>query len=98
MNPDPLVAAKNVYKFLDENARVRVLEVVFQPGDVAKMHHHPDHTVYALKGGKLKVTTSDGKSNTMNVEPGKVIFMDEQDHEAQNVGDSVIDLLVVELK
>jgi quercetin dioxygenase-like cupin family protein len=38
---DPLVAASNVYTCLNENDRVRVLEVVFKPGDVAKMHHHP---------------------------------------------------------
>jgi hypothetical protein len=74
MSPDTLVAAKNVYKFLDENPRVRVLEVVFQPGDVAKMHHHPDHMIYALKGGKLKIMTSNGKSNTINVELGGVVF------------------------
>ena len=48
---DPLMAASNVYKFLNENDRVRVLQVVSKPGDVAKMHHHPDHAVYAVKGG-----------------------------------------------
>jgi len=45
---DALVAASNVYKLLNENDKVRVLEVVSRPGDVAKMHHHPDHVVYAL--------------------------------------------------
>lgn len=47
---DPLVAANNVYKFLIENNRVRVLQVIFKPGDIAKMHYHPDHVVLALKG------------------------------------------------
>ena len=44
-NMDPMVAASNVYKFLNENERVRVLEVVFKIGDMAKMHHHPEHVV-----------------------------------------------------
>jgi hypothetical protein len=32
---DPTVAASNVYKVLKENDRVRVLEVIFKPGDFA---------------------------------------------------------------
>ena len=94
---DPIVAASNVYKFLNENERVRVLEVVFKPGDMAKMHNHPEHVVYVLKGGKLRLT-SEGKMQDMDLATGSVVFLKEQNHEATNVGNSVIDLLVVELK
>ena len=94
---DPMVAASNVYKFLNENDRVRVLEVVFKPGDVAKMHHHPDHVVYALKGGKMRIT-SGGKTQDMDVKAGSVMFLDAQNHEAKNTGNTTLDLLVVELK
>jgi beta-alanine degradation protein BauB len=52
---DPIVVASNVYRFIMENDRVRVLNVTFQPGDKAVMHHHPDHVVYVLKGGKNQV-------------------------------------------
>ncbi len=38
---DPLIAASNVYTFINENDRMRVLKVAFEPGDIAKMHHHP---------------------------------------------------------
>jgi len=96
-NMDPLKAASNVYKLLNENDKVRVLEVVFKPGDLAKMHHHPDHVVYALKGGKIKLTTG-GKTQDMDIKTGSVLFLDEQDHEVKNTGDSTLDLLVVELK
>ena len=51
--------AKNVYKFIMENERVRVLDVLFKPNDKAAMHSHPDHLVYVLKGGKLKLTSSE---------------------------------------
>jgi len=96
-NIDPMVAASNVYKFLNENERVRVLEVVFKPGDMAKMHHHPEHVVYVLKGGRLRLT-SEGKTQDMDLSAGSVVFLKEQNHEATNVGNSVIDLVVVELK
>ena len=94
---DPLVAASNVYKLLDENDRVRVLKVVFKPGDIAKMHHHPDHVVYVLKGGKGKMT-SGGKTQDMELKTGSVVFLEKQDHEFKNTGKETLDLLVVELK
>ena len=94
---DPTVAASNVYKCLNENARVRVLEVIFKPGDVAKMHNHPDHAVYAVKGGKAKLT-SGGKTQEMDIKTGSVIFLEAQEHEVKNIGTTTIDLIVMELK
>jgi len=92
-----MVAASNVYKFKNENDNARVLEVVFKPGDTAKMHHHPQHMVYVIKGGRLKLTTS-GKSSEINMRDGEVIFLEEGDHEATNTGSTTMDLLVVEFK
>ncbi|HTY75623.1 MAG TPA: cupin domain-containing protein [Candidatus Nanoarchaeia archaeon] len=94
---DPMVAASNVYKLLNENERVRVLEVIFKPGDSAKMHHHPDHVAYALKGGKMSLTTG-GKQQEIEIKTGEVMFLKAQDHEAKNIGKTTLDLLVVELK
>lgn len=94
---DPLVAASNVYKCLNENEKVRVLQVTFKSGDVAKMHHHPDHVVYALRGGKMSLTTG-GKTQEMEIKAGSVMFLDAQDHEAKNIGKTALDLLVMELK
>ena len=94
---DPLTAASNVYKLLNENDKVRVLEVVSKPGDIAKMHHHPDHVLYVLKGGKVSLT-SGGETQDMEVKTGSVLFLDAQDHEMKNIGKTTIDLIVVELK
>jgi len=94
---DPMKVANNVYKFVMENDRVRVLEVDFKPGDKAIMHHHPDHVVHVLKGGKLKLT-SDGKTEIMDLKTGQTVFLKAQNHEAINTGKSELDLLVIELK
>jgi quercetin dioxygenase-like cupin family protein len=94
---DPLKVASNVYKFLNENEKVRVLQVVFKPGDAAKMHHHPDHVIYALKGGNMSIT-SGGKSQELEIKAGSVLFLDAQDHEAKNIGKTTVDLIVLELK
>lgn len=94
---DPLVIANNVYTFINENDRARVLKVTFKPGETAKMHHHPQHIVYVLKGGKLKLV-SEGKTQELDMKEGSAVFLDAQNHEATNPGNTVLELLVVELK
>ena len=61
---DPVKVASNVYKFIMENDRVRVLEVVFKRGDKTVIHDHPDHLVYVLNGGKVNMTSS-GKTEVL---------------------------------
>ena len=72
--PDPLEVAGNVYKFEMENDRVRVLNPTFKLGDKAAMHHHPDHVVYVLAGGKMKLT-SQGKTDVLDLKTGDAIFI-----------------------
>ena len=94
---NPLDVASNVYKLVMENDRVRVLTVTFRPGDKAVMHHHRDHVVYVLEGGKMKLT-SQGKTDNLDLKTGEAIFLKAQSHEAQNIGQTTLNLLVVELK
>jgi quercetin dioxygenase-like cupin family protein len=94
---NPLDVASNVYKLKMENERVRVLNVTFHPGDKAVMHSHPDHVVYVLEGGKMKLT-SQGKNDIFDLVAGDTIFLKAQSHEAENIGYTTLDLLVVELK
>jgi quercetin dioxygenase-like cupin family protein len=80
-----------------ENDRVKVLDVMFKPGEKAPLHHHPDHVIYVRNGGKMKLTI-EGKTDVVNFEEGKTLFLNEQSHEVENVGSTTVDLLVVELK
>jgi len=84
-------------KVIMENDRVRVLGTMFKPNDKAAMHSHPDHVVYVLKGGKLKLTSS-GKTDVLDLKAGQAMFLKAQSHEAENIGKTDVDLLVVELK
>jgi quercetin dioxygenase-like cupin family protein len=95
---DPLRVASNVYGLVMENDRVRVLRVSFRPGDKAAMHYHPDHVVYVVKGGKAQLASPSGKTDTLDLETGKAIFLEAQSHETTNVGDTDLELVVVELK
>ena len=94
---DPMKVAKNVYKFIMENDRVRVLEASFKPGDKAIMHDHPDHVVYVLSDGKINLKSS-GKTDVLDLKKGQAIFIKAQSHEAENTGKTDLHLLVVELK
>lgn len=94
---DPMKVAKNVYKFIMENDRVRVLEASFKPGDKAIMHDHPDHLVYVLSDGKINLKSS-GKTDLLDLKKGQAVFLKAQSHEAENTGKTDLHLLVVELK
>ncbi len=95
---DPLKVGPNIYRKLLENDRVRMLEVTFAPGDSIGMHSHPDHAVYAVTGGTLRVTTSDGKTQVAQLKAGDPIWFPAVIHGAKNIGDTRLKLVVVELK
>ena len=98
MAQDPIKVGPNIYKKLFENDRVRMLEVTFAPGDSIAMHSHPDHAVYAVTGGKLRVTTSDGKTMEADLKAGDPIWFPAVTHAAKNIGTTSLKLVVVELK
>ena len=95
---DPLEAAANVYALIMENEHVRVLDARFSPGAQAAMHYHPNHVVYVLADGRLKITTPDGKSVNVDLKAGQAIWMQVGQHAAENVGKAEAHNLVVELK
>jgi beta-alanine degradation protein BauB len=95
---DALHAAPNVYKLNMENDRVRVFDARFKPGEKAAMHTHPDHMVYILNDGKLKLTPANGKTQVLDLKARQTIWMKAESHAAENIGKTDVHLLVVELK
>jgi quercetin dioxygenase-like cupin family protein len=95
---DALKTAPDVYSLIMENERVRVLGVRFKPGQKALMHSHPDHVIYVLKDGKLKITLPDGKSTEISLKAGQAMWMDAGQHAAENLGNTEANNLVIELK
>lgn len=95
---DPLKAAPTMYKMIYENDRVRVLEVTFKPGEKIASHSHPDHYVYVLQGGMLKITKADGTSIDADLKVGDVVWIPAETHWAESKSAGTIRLLVNELK
>ena len=92
-----VVNAHSVVVKLD-NDRVRVLDVVQEPGAKEAMHSHPAYVIYVLAGGKVRSTTKEGKVSETVFEEGKALYREALTHSGENIGGTRIHLIVVELK
>lgn len=95
---DPLEVAPDMYKLVYQNDRVRVMQVTFQVGQKIAEHSHPDHFVYVLEGGNLKITKKDGTVTDAQLKVGDLIWINAETHWAVNTGTTSVRLLVTELK
>jgi len=98
MSQEPLTVAPDMYRLLFENERVRVLECTFQPGQKIGQHSHPDHSVYVAEAGTIRIHKPDGSYVDVVLELGQVIWIPAETHWGENIGSSVIRLVVTELK
>lgn len=95
---DPVtVNAKTIVVKLD-NPRVRVLDVTLKPGEKEKVHSHPAYVVYVIEGGKVRNHASDGSVAEAEFKAGDVVYRDPLTHWAENIGNTTIRLVLVELK
>lgn len=91
-------ATPKVVKLKLENERVRVLEALSNPGDKENMHSHPANIVYVIEGGKLRITTSDGKTSEVEFKAGDTLWREPVTHAAENIGTTRFHAIIVELK
>jgi quercetin dioxygenase-like cupin family protein len=95
---DTAQVTPDVFEVLFENDRVRLLEVIMQPGQKTAVHSHPARLVYALSAGKYVSTASSGETADFELSPGGVFWMDATEHATSNAGSSAIRALVIEPK
>jgi len=95
---DPLEVGPNIYRKAFDNEQVRVMEVTFKPGDKIALHQHPDHFVYVVTPGKLRISGADGKAQDLDLKAGQAMFLPAQSHSAENPGTTETKLVVVELR
>src|SRR6185295_16130373 len=91
-------ATPKVVKLKLENERVRVLEALSNPGDKELMHSHPANVVYIIEGGKLRITTPDGKTSEVEFKAGDTLWREPVTHKAENIGTTRFHAIIVELK
>lgn len=95
---DPLIVNSKTIALKLENPRVRVLEATLKPGDKEQTHSHPAYVIYVIEGGKFRNHATDGTVTDGEFKTGDVIYRDAVTHWAENIGDTTIRLVLVELK
>jgi beta-alanine degradation protein BauB len=85
-------------KVLLDNDRVRVLELRLPPGEHEPMHSHPAYLVYVLAPATMRMTNADGSSKTVALAAGQLSFSPPTTHAGENVGETELHELIIELK
>jgi quercetin dioxygenase-like cupin family protein len=86
-------------KVVLENEKVRVREVVLEPGKETGMHSHDlDYLTVILQGGTAKFTLADGKAETRQINSGEVQWGGKGSHSVTNTGTAPNKAFIIELK
>jgi len=95
---DPVKVDPKHYKVEFENPQVRVLRVIFPPGEGAPLHEHLLNRVVVYRNDtKLEVTT-DGKPAITERKAGEVALGTPAKHSEKNLSDKPFEVIAVELK
>ena len=98
-NIDDIVKlAPDQHKVLFENDRIRMLKVTVKPGEKVAMHTNPENVNYILKAGTLRLTGADGSVQDIELSEGQVIPAPVSSHAVENVGDTDVQTIGVEIK
>jgi quercetin dioxygenase-like cupin family protein len=95
---DPVTVGPDVYKCPFENEHTRLCEVTFKPGAKIGMHSHPEHLVYVLSPGTLRITRAGGAPQDAEFKAGGTVWLPAETHQAENIGSTEVKALVVEYK
>jgi hypothetical protein len=69
---DPVVAAAEHYKLLQDGQRARMIEMRLPPGARDNEHSHPNEFVYFIKGSKARIRV-DGETMELDIPDGMVM-------------------------
>jgi beta-alanine degradation protein BauB len=95
---DAVTIAPHLHTVIFENDKIRVLKIQVKPGDKARMHWHPENINYILSSGKLRFTKLDNSVVEVDLKEGQVTSSNAGSHAVENVGDSTVQTIQVELK
>lgn len=95
---DPVAVNAKYIQVKIDNPRVRVFESDLRPGDKEARHGHPATVVYVIAGGKIRNHLDDGTVKEVEYKTGDTVYRDPLVHWAENIGDTTLRVLIVELK
>jgi beta-alanine degradation protein BauB len=96
---DPVRVSPDRYRVLLDNAEVRVIEYVLQPGQRDEWHTHPAKVSYVVNGGTLRITQPDGTSIVSEERTGVAQWRNQLGrHYATNIGKTPVRVVLMEVK
>jgi len=98
LGADPGQVDPKHYKVEFENEHVRVVRVQYGPLESSPMHGHPAGVGVCLTNHIVKFTFPDGKSEMRMMKAGASFWMAAEEHEAENMSEQPLELVLVELK
>ncbi len=81
-----------------ENEFVRVLRIRLGPHEKIPMHEHSAHVVVSLTETDVMTTLANGKTAAMRMRAGEARWAPPLSHAAENLHDTPIELIEIELK
>jgi quercetin dioxygenase-like cupin family protein len=94
---DPIDAAAEHYKLLQDGQRARMIEMRLPAGARDNEHSHPNEFVYFIKGSKAVIRV-DGDAMELDIPDGMVMEHEPWRHSVENIGDREIVAIIFELK
>jgi quercetin dioxygenase-like cupin family protein len=98
MAEDPIQVAPDYYRVVFENERVRVLAFHAGPGASWGLHAHPDAVVVSLNDYRVRNVVPGTEPTVREARWGDIAWIPARSHTGENVGDSEMDCVLIELK
>ena len=95
---DPKLVNPDMYEVFFENDEIRIIQVTYQPGQREALHSHPDYIAHVLEGGTLRVHIAGREPLVRTVERGQTLVEAPVTHWAENIGDTVVRAVFIEVK
>jgi quercetin dioxygenase-like cupin family protein len=97
--PLSITASPEIYKVIAENAKYRVISVIWAPGQKDAMHSHPDSAVYFLTDCALRYYLPNGTTRDGAPRAGfAAVQAPIESHAVENIGQSDCKLIMFEPK
>jgi quercetin dioxygenase-like cupin family protein len=82
-----------------ENDVIRLLRIKYAPGEASSMHSHDANCAIYLADGEMNMELPDSTSSTAPANaPGVVNCVDAGVHLSSNIGNTTVELILIEMK
>ncbi len=97
--PDAVTADPKHYTVEFENDILRIVRIKYGPGEASVMHSHDANCAIYLADGAMRMELPDGTSSVAPANAsGTVGCNDANAHLPSNVGDTAVELVLIEMK